>query len=550
MSAGKITLRYGISATRPGSRETQPIRWFLAPSAIPGATGIGYLVICLLLLAVTGCSTLSDNIEKTPSHAMTDTQGTSLGLVLASDLAGHSGHSGFYPLSTGLEAFLARIALIEVAERSLDVQYYIWHADDTGLIMMQRILAAADRGVWVRILLDDLDTAGKDPAIGTLDTHPNIEIRLFNPFNYRKLRILDFATGLSRVNRRMHNKSLSADNQVTIVGGRNVGNEYFDAAGETVFTDLDVLSVGPIVAEVSKAFDRYWNSDWAVPAKVYANEPASIETLHHLRSRLEAYLDEHTDNNYVQSLKRTVLSQRIGEGSLPFSWGDAELIYDAPEKIESEKVSAKTHVGPRLKEIVDRTREELIIVSPYFVPGDALVDYCRELVNRGVRVRILTNALASSDVALVHAGYMRYRKDLLRNGVELFEFKPVPVETPMKRKSPGFGSSGSSSLHAKVFGIDRQELFVGSFNLDPRSVSLNTEMGVWFKNAQLGRQLGETFHENISQVAYRLSLEGAELRWHALEAGSPVVYQHEPETSWWQRFKTRLLSLIVIERLL
>ena len=493
---------------------------------------------------------MPENIEKTPSHAMPDTQGTRLGLALASDLARNPDHSGFYPLSTGLEAFLARIALIETAERSLDVQYYIWHADDTGLILMQRILAAADRGVRVRLLLDDLDTAGKDAAIWKLDTHPNIEIRLFNPFNYRKLRILDFATGLSRVNRRMHNKSLTADNQVTIVGGRNVGNEYFDAAGETVFTDLDVLSVGPVVPAVSGAFDQYWNSDWAVPAIHYADEPIPGDALDKLRSRLQAYLDEHRDNNYTRSLKRTELSRRLREGSLPFSWGDAELIYDAPEKIESEKVSVTTHVGPRLKEIVDQAREELIIVSPYFVPGDAVVDYFGQLVERGVRVRILTNALASSDVALVHAGYMRYRKDLLRNGVELFEFKPVPVETPMKRRVPGFGSSGSSSLHAKVFGIDRHEVFVGSFNLDPRSVSLNTEIGVWFKNGELGRRLGETFDDNISQVAYRLTLEEGKLQWHALEAGSAVVYHSEPESGWWKRFKNWLLSLVVVESML
>ena len=216
----------------------------------------------------------------------------------------------------------------------------------------------------------------------------------------------------------------------------------------------------------------------------------------------------------------------------------------------SEKISAETHVGPRLQAVVDRVQEELIIVSPYFVPGDALVAYCGELVERGVRVRILTNALVSSDVALVHAGYMRYRKDLLRKGVELYEFKPVPVATPMKRRATGFGSSGSSSLHAKVFGIDRQEVFVGSFNLDPRSVSLNTEMGVWFKNAQLGRQLGETFDSSIAEVAYRLSLQGNALRWHAMEDGAAVIYEHEPETSWLQRAKTWFLSLVVVESML
>ena len=550
MSPENTTLEYGDYAGRPGCLEIES-RERVPPSDAPGRSRIALLAaVSFIILIATGCSTLPENIERTPSRAMTGTQEGLLGRALSAELAAHPGESGFYPLRTGLEAFLARIAVIEAAEYSLDVQYYIWHADDTGLILIHRLLAAADRGVRIRLLLDDFDTAGKDGAIGKLNSHPNVEIRLFNPFNYRRLRLLDFVTGLSRVNRRMHNKSLTADNQVTVVGGRNVGNEYFDAAGERVFTDLDVLSVGAVVGEVSHAFDRYWNSEWAVPAEVIVSEEASGDQLERLRSELQAYLDEHTDSDYIQALKRTELSQRIRQGSLPLSWGEAELIYDAPEKMESERISAETHVGPRLQAIVDGVREELIIVSPYFVPGDALVAYCGGLVERGVRVRILTNALASSDVALVHAGYMRYREDLLRNGVELYEFKPVPVVTPMKRRVPGFGSSGSSSLHAKVFGIDRHEVFVGSFNLDPRSVSLNTELGVWFKNAQLGRQLGETFDSNIAEVAYRLGLEGDELRWHGMEEGAAVVYEHEPETTWFQRVKTWFLSLVVVESML
>ena len=528
-------------------------------SAGPIADGLGFLhchglslffTVLLLLTNITGCSTLPDSAVTTPSHTITNTDNTRLGLAVTPDLKVHPAQSGFYPLGTGLEAFLARIALIEVADKSLDVQYYIWKADETGLIVMQRILAAADRGVRVRLLLDDLDTAGKDLAIQLLDTHPNIEIRLFNPFTYRKLRALDFLTGLRRVNRRMHNKSLTADNQATIVGGRNIGNEYFDAVGDTVFADLDVLSVGPVVNEVSTAFDRYWNSDWAVPADTFATEEIDSKALDDLRHRLQVYIDDHTDSDYVQALKQTALGQNLQNGDLNFSWGEAELIYDAPEKVETEQISVTTHVGPHLFSIVDRAEDELIIVSPYFVPGKALVAYFGELVKRGVRVRILTNALAATDVSVVHAGYMRYREDLLRNGVELYEFKPLPVQMEYERKGSGIGSSGSSSLHAKLFGIDRQELFVGSFNLDPRSVSLNTEMGVWFTNEELGRLLGERFDVEVDQVAYRLSLEGRDLRWHALEAGGAVSFEHEPETTWWRRFTTWMLSLVVVESML
>ncbi len=504
-------------------------------------------MFCLALSVTAGCSTLPEHVTRIPSHAITDTQGTRLGLAVSPELAGNAGYSGFYPLNSGLDALLARIALIEAADRSLDVQYYIWHADETGLILMQRILAAADRGVRVRLLLDDLDTAGKDSAIQALDSHPDIEIRLFNPFNYRKLRALDFVSGLRRVNRRMHNKSLTSDNQATIVGGRNIGNEYFDAVGETVFTDLDVLGVGPVVEAVSQAFDRYWNSEWALPATAFSAGGIVADSLDVLRLRLQDFLEREADSEYVQALKNTDLSRRIQRGDLVFSWGDAELIYDAPEKVEAVEVDASTHVGPRLQTIVDRTRQELIVVSPYFVPGNGLVDYFGELTARGVRVRILTNALAASDVSIVHAGYMRYRKDLLRKGVELFEFKPTPVASREKQKSPGFGSSGTSSLHAKVFGIDRQQVFAGSFNLDPRSVSLNTEMGVLFRNADLGRQLGEAFDMELERIAYRLSLDGDALRWHSREGDGPVTYEQDPETSWWRRFTTWLLSLVVVE---
>ncbi len=513
----------------------------------PGTRPAGLLTLCLVTLCLLGgCSTLPDNLPKTTSQVIPDGAATALGRAVATDLDGHPGRSGFHPLGSGIDAFVARVALVDAAERSLDIQYYIWHADETGVILMQRILAAADRGVRVRLLLDDLDTAGKSLAIERLDSHPNIEIRLFNPFVHRDARAVDFVTDLSRVNRRMHNKSLTADNQATIVGGRNVGNEYFEAEGETVFADMDVLCVGPIVASVSSAFDEYWNSDWAVPAAWFTGgEPASGER-DQLRDRLKAYVEAQKESAYAKALREAPLTQAVRQGELRFAWGEAVLVYDAPEKMESSEISDVTHVGPRLHAIIDQAQQELIVISPYFVPGWPVVDYFGQLVSRGVRVRILTNALAASDVSIVHAGYMRYRKRLLEHGVELYEFKPDPRQQQRESVAGHSGSSGSS-LHAKVFGIDREQLFVGSFNLDPRSVSLNTEMGVWFKSEPLGKLLGEGFDREMEQVAYRLVLQDGELRWHSRENGQDVIYDHEPETGWWRRFSTWMLSLVVVE---
>ncbi len=540
---GWIPLFRGALTAPTGGAQPPVRRGRIGPSVDRPAVLMTLCLVTLCLLG--GCSTLPDDRPKTTSLVIPDGAATALGRAVAGDLAGHSGRSGFHPLGSGIDAFVARVALVDSAEKSLDIQYYIWHADETGVILTQRILAAADRGVRVRLLLDDLDTAGKSLAIERLDSHPNIEIRLFNPFVHRDARAVDFVTDLQRVNRRMHNKSLTADNQATIVGGRNVGNEYFEAEGETVFADMDVLCVGPIVQSVSSAFDEYWNSDWAVPAAWFSSDGAESGELEQLRDRLKAYVAARKESAYAKALREAPLTQAVRQGELNFAWGEAVLVYDAPEKMESSDVSEVTHVGPRLYAIVDQAQRELIVISPYFVPGRRMVDYFGQLVSRGVRVRILTNALAASDVSIVHAGYMRYRKGLLERGVELYEFKPDPQQ--QRESAAGHAGSSGSSLHAKVFGIDREQLFVGSFNLDPRSVSLNTEMGVWFKSEPLGRLLGEGFDQEMEQVAYRLDLQDGELRWHSLERGQAVIYDSEPETGWWRRFSTWMLSLVVIE---
>jgi putative cardiolipin synthase len=450
-----------------------------------------------------------------------------------------------------MEAFTARIAIIEHAERSLDVQYYIWHDDLTGKVLQSRLLHAGNRGVRVRLLLDDLDTAGKEETLHKIDSHPNIEIRLFNPFANRNVRALDFASDLSRVNHRMHNKSLTADNQASILGGRNIGDEYFDATGGVAFTDLDVLAIGPVVKEVSAAFDLYWNSPWVYPLSAFGDDTgAAVENtqLLDLEQALNESSDEARKSAYGEVLRQSNIIKLTDDlGEQDYSWGKWFLVRDDPSKVIADEVKIETHLGPQLAEALGNADKEIIVISPYFVPGEKITEFFNELVEKGIRVRILTNSLAANDVPLVHAGYMRYRKDLVAGGVELYEYKPTKNgEKPKKEKKRWVGSS-QASLHAKSFNFDRQFLFVGSFNLDGRSIAINTEMGVFFESPKYAEMMAGNFDEQLLTRAYRIDLNDGDLAWVTLENGEEVSFDVEPETSWWTRFKTGVLSIFVIE---
>lgn len=520
-------------------------------------------LVALLLAQLCGCASLPEDYPRRLSHAIEDTEETALGQQLAPLIESHPEESGFYPLVEGTDALVARVAAIRAAERSLDVQYYIWKNDTAGRILIQRLLEAADRGVRVRLLLDDLDTAGKDFGLGLVDAHPNIEIHLFNAFANRSSRLLGFLTDLDRVNRRMHNKSLTADNQLTIVGGRNVGNEYFGGVSAAAFSDLDMVAIGPVVNEVSAAFDSYWNSEWAIPlSALSAGDPPTRDELQQGRIALDRSVEELVKTPYGQALQTAPLVAYQELAALPYSWGRAILLYDAPSKAAGAEMSATTHIGPRLAELFEQTQRELLIVSPYFVPGPELVGRLGDLEDRGVRVRILTNSLAANDVGIVHAGYMRYRVPLLQRGVELYEFKPIPGQDDHDDTDGRWSGSSRASLHAKTFGIDRRALFVGSFNLDPRSVLLNTEMGVLFESPALAGQLGEAFDTEVQRAAYRVQLRtipGREsqsgfdetaLQWLSMEDGEEVLHDKEPETTALERVTVEIMSLFVIESFL
>jgi putative cardiolipin synthase len=508
---------------------------------------------CILALVVTvallggGCASLPPPEARLATTALTDTGDTRLGRALAPLVAEHPGRSGIHPLPQPRDAFAARALLAAAADRSIDVQYYIWHDDTVGTLLFEALWQAAGRGVRVRLLLDDLNTPGLDAIIATLDAHPNIEVRLYNPFAHREARMLDFVGDFARVNRRMHNKSFTVDNQVAVVGGRNIGDEYFAAGTGMLFADLDVVAVGAVAPAVSREFDLYWNSPSSYPAKQLVRaDPDSTR----LMEKFEASRADPRSVAYLDALRSTPVVQDILERRLTFEWTTARVLNDHPAKTLDAEAGAEVLLFPELVRAMGRPSRSLDLVTPYFVPGDAGTQALADLAQRGVSVRILTNSLAASDVSAVHAGYAKRREALLRAGVRLYELKPTAAREVVGEAIAGSGSS--SGLHAKTFAVDRATLFVGSFNFDQRSAKLNTEMGLVIDSPPLAMRLGEAFDRNVPLVAWevRFAPGSDELQWVERTPAGEVVHDSEPGSGAWARFKVKLLSLLPIEWLL
>jgi len=464
----------------------------------------------------------------------------------------HPGLSGIVALPDGHDAFAARALLADAAERTLDVRYYIWHNDMSGTLLFAALRRAADRGVRVRLLLDDNNTAGLDTVLAALEAHPNIDVRLFNPFRARRWRLLGYLTDFKRLNRRMHNKSFTADNHATIVGGRNVGDEYFDAGRARWFVDLDVLAIGPVVDAVSRDYERYWASASATPvARVLPGATAaSLTAVAADAARVER---DPAAAAYVAALARSPFVGDLLAHRLNFEWSPTQMVSDDPAK-GLGRAPEEALLWHRLKTSIGAPVRELRLVSPYFVPGSAGVDALAAIARQGVRVEVLTNALEATDVAVVHSGYAKRRKALLGAGVRLLELKRgSPGSAPKHRKWTGRSGSGSSasSLHAKTFCVDRSRVFVGSFNFDPRSARLNTEMGFVIDSPGLGEAITKWFAEEVPTRAYRVSLgDTGRLRWIDRHDGVEVVQEEEPGTSVWRRFTVAVLSMLPIEWLL
>jgi putative cardiolipin synthase len=511
------------------------------------------LVTISALLALAGCASLPENVDRPVSTAFEDTHGT--GLALASrqhlDSTGRadSGESGFLLLGNGPDAFAARAALAGAAERSIDAQYYLLHNDLTGKLFVDQLIKAADRGVRVRLLVDDMDLGGRTLGAAMLDYHPHIEVRLFNPFVRNTSRLTQLMTGFGSVTRRMHNKTYTVDNQVAILGGRNIGDEYFGADPELDFTDIDVLLIGPVVNAVSDSFDDYWNSELAYPATALLGRTASVEEYQQKRGQLDAFVAGQSGSAYLQALRGSEHAHALGADFPALDWGPVRLVHDQPEKIQADRSQTAYHMAPQLRPYFLDVEQELYIFSPYFVPGSRGVALLSDLAARGVRVRVVTNSLASTDVPVVHSGYAKYRKALLRAGVELYEMTSRPGVSKRQYRSARHASA-VSSLHSKAFLFDRRHLFIGSLNLDPRSIRENTEIGVVLTSPALAGRIAPSIDEAVERVAYRLSLDLApdgreSIVWHG--PGGGPTYRADPDTTLWERLWISLAGLLPLE---
>jgi putative cardiolipin synthase len=508
------------------------------------------LMIVLGVFLINGCATLPKNFDRPPSYAFTDTDNTRLGKDRRDEMRAHPGQSGFLLLGNGLDAFVARALLAHGADRSIDVQYYLYHSDLVARLFTDQLLKAADRGVRVRLLVDDMDLEDRDLSVAAMDSHPNVEVRIFNPFSRKTGRISQLVTRMGSVTRRMHNKSFTVDNQVTILGGRNMGNEYFDADPDLAFSDLDVLCIGPVAQEVSTAFDLYWNSELAYPVSVLIGKQPTPEEIKQMRKELNEYIAKQVDSDYLKALRDSNLANTIRQNNVRYRWGEAVVFYDQPEKILHDFDKTEYHLVPKLVPYFEGVQEELIIFSPYFVPGKKGTAFLNQLSQRGVRVRILTNSLSSNDVGVVHAGYAKYRKNLLRGGVELYEMNKKLTRKQRKEKKGKYGSS-TASLHAKSFVFDRKKVFIGSLNLDPRAIVHNTEIGVVLESTEIATGMSDWFDQHIEEVSFRLELNkesGTEkLLWHGLVDGKQQTFDVDPYTGFWRRFGIGFLSILPIE---
>ena len=473
------------------------------------------------------------------------TQTTRLQQAIDPALRAHPGASGIFALESGHDAFAARALLAAAAQRSIDVKCYIWRADSTGYLLFESLWDAAERGVRVRLLLDDNNTVGLDDTIAALDAHANIEVRLFNPLRYRRARWINYVLDFHRVNRRMHNKSFTVDNEVSVVGGRNVGDEYFDADSAMKFADLDVMAVGTVASEVSNNFDLYFNSESAYPAERLLGK-ASTAGICKLKAAFAAAHARPGSAQYLEALRDTGFVTALERGRLAMEWIHARLVSDDPRKVLHRSVPKDLLMLPRLLQLTGQVRVQFDLISPYFVPAFTGTKDLAQLAKQGVRVRVLTNSLGSTDVAAVHAGYAKRRKALLQAGLEIYELKSVEAATAWV--TPG---KSAASLHAKTFEIDGRYVYVGSFNFDPRSAYLNTEMGLLLDSPQLARRLNSFFEAQVPNHSYRVQLDQKDrLQWIETTQGGKRAHRVEPHTSAFERIVVALISVLPIDWLL
>jgi len=511
-------------------------------------------------VASAACSSLHQNFVKQPSAALPAVTDSASSRYVAAELARHAGQSGFRLLTRSTNALMSRVALADRAQRAIDLQYYIFQNDATGRLLAQRLLAAADRGVRVRVLLDDINVSNEDRLLDALDAHDNIEVRLFNPFSTRNpstaAKIGQFLLDGRRLNRRMHNKSFIVDNTAAIIGGRNIGDGYFDAASETNFRDLDLVAIGPVVNDASRIFDDYWNCDAAYPVTAFRNTRDTQADLAQLRVALARDARAFAQSDYAQASLEDFPDGATADRRGAWFWGPAVVVADQPEKINSREDIPALRIGPQLKTMIEAAQRDVAIMSPYFVPGDSGAQFLATLAQRGVHTQVVTNSLASTDETAAQAAYSHYRRRLLEAGVELYELRPAPgASQPVTAR----GASTGVSLHAKAIVVDRAHVFIGSLNMDQRSKLLNTEMGVIIDSAPLAEAVMDFFRTaTLPENAFHVVLgnpmdakvDAAKMSWLWSEHGIAKSEQSEPGVSSRRRLEMLMTGLLPIEGLL
>ena len=496
----------------------------------------------------------------------------------------HGGDSGFHLLSAGIDGLTARVEMIDAAQRSLDLQYYIFRSDKSGNLIAQALLRAADRGVRVRVITDDGESVSGDERILSLAAKPGIEIRLFNPLRYRGglklLRGADWVFEEGRLDYRMHNKLMVADNAVAIIGGRNIGDQYFQIDPESQFGDDDVVVAGPIVPRLSAVFDQFWNGDLAMPAPAVDKQHTSDKALSTFLAMLAKDGDQvgvkHaaiTPGAVIKPVAATAPATAtapnaerppgadrqpfldIVSGRVPLIWSPMKLVYDSPDKKDVDQGNSPGRlIYKAMSDQASEVRTELLMVTPYFIPSPDESRLLTEERGRNVRVRILTNSLAAAPSLEAYSGYIHYRVGLLQEGVELYEVRALLGNTRGSGQTKAISQHGNYGLHAKLFVFDRKVAFIGSMNFDQRSKHLNTEIGLLISSPELSNELAARF-ESLTQLdnAYTVTLgEGTagkpQLVWKTREDGKVVEYRKDPARDGWQRLKVKFLSVMPLDK--
>ena len=499
--------------------------------------------------------TSSDTSDNTSSAQDAPAKATDLVAAISQQNEIHPDLSGYHPIVTGANAFAARSILTSMAKHTIDVQYYIWHDDQAGQLLLKDLWEAAERGVIVRLLLDDFNSTPElDQQLLRFSSHPNIAVRIINPLMHRKFQSLNFVTGLPRINRRMHNKSMIFDKQITIIGGRNIGNEYLSNDQRSQFADLDVLLIGKVVDEIDNSFVNYWSSDLSFDIETLIkpedNPPkgfiAGLDKLNndnpeHLQSSLSIYKSAIEDS----TIDTDLITKQI-----PFRWTDMQFLSDDVKKL-SKTAPAETNLVHQLRTLLGRPSDKLSIISSYFVPTKNGVETLVELAESGIEIKILTNSFDATDVTAVHSGYSQWRPKLLKAGIKIYELKSTASEEKRDNKLWKARSQSSTSLHAKTFAVDDHQVFIGSYNVDPRSANINTEMGVIINDDELARQLHKALSDDLLNQAYEVKMtDSGALEWHTMEDGTPVVYDSEPRVDVTDHIWLTIMSWLPIDWLL